>query len=77
MSDFIDIILSNRFYMIMAACILSVIVFFVIKKAIKLFIYALIILIAFLAYIYFTDRSVNSAITPVQKAVKKAEKIVK
>jgi len=77
MSDFINIILSNKIYMIIAVCILSVIVFFVIKKAIKLFIYALIILIAFLAYIYFTDRSVTSAIAPVQKAVKKAERVVK
>jgi len=77
MSDFIDIILSNKFYIIIAACILSVIVFFVIKKAIKLFIYAFIILIAFLAYIYYTDRSVTSNIAPIQKAVKKAERVIK
>jgi len=77
MSDFVDIILSNKFYIIIAVCILSVIVFFVIKKAIKLFIYALIILIAFLAYIYFTGKSVTSNIAPVQKAVKKAERVVK
>ena len=77
MSDFVDIILSNKFYMILALCIVSVIVFFVIKKTIKLFIYAVIILIAFLAYIYYTGKSVTSTIEPVEKAVKKAERVIK
>ena len=77
MSDFVDIILSNKFYMIFAICIVSVIVFFVIKKTIKLFIYAVIILIAFLAYIYYTGKSVTSTIEPVEKAVKKAERVIK
>lgn len=77
MSDFVDIILSNKFYMILTACILSAIVFFVIKKAIKLFIYAFIILIAFLSYIYYTGKSVTSTIVPVEKAMKKAERIIK
>ncbi len=63
--------------MIITACIIIVILFFVIKKAIKLFIYAFIILIAFLAYIYFTGKSVTSTIEPVQKTVKKAEQIIK
>ena len=77
MGDFVHIILSNKYYMIIAACILIVIVIFVIKKAIKLFIYAFIILIAFLAYIYYTGKSVTSIIEPIQKAVKKAEQIIK
>ena len=77
MSDFINIILSNKYYIIIAVCILVVILFFIIKKAIKLFIYAFIILIAFLAYIYYTGKPVNSTIEPVHKAVKKAEQIIK
>jgi len=52
MGDFIYIILSNKFYLIFAACILGVIVYFVIKKMIKLFLYAFIVLIGFLVYIY-------------------------
>ena len=77
MGDFVDIILSNRIYLIITACILGVMVFFVIKKMTKLFMYASIILIAFLAYIYYTGESVTSTIEPVQKAVKKAEQVVK
>ena len=52
MAGFIDVILSNKFYMIFAACILGIIVYFVVKKTIKLFIYAFIVLIAFLTFIY-------------------------
>jgi hypothetical protein len=52
MGGLIDVILSNKLYIIFAACILGILVFFVIKKTIKLFIYAFIVLIAFLAFIY-------------------------
>jgi len=52
MSDFINLILSNKLYLIIAACLLGIIAYFVIKKTIKLFLYALILLIVFLAYIY-------------------------
>jgi len=77
MGDFIEIILSNKYYMILAACLVGIIIFFIIKKTIKLFMYALIILIAFLAYIYYTGKSVNSVVDPVKKAVNKAEKVIK
>jgi len=53
MIKFIEIILSNKFYMIIAACIIIAMAYFVIKKTIKLFLYALIMLSVFLAYIYF------------------------
>jgi uncharacterized membrane protein (Fun14 family) len=53
MGEIIHTILSNKFYMIGAACLLGIIVYFIIKKAIKLFAYAIILLIAVLAYIYF------------------------
>jgi hypothetical protein len=52
MSGLIDVILSNKHYMIFAACILGIMVYFFIKKTIKLFIYAFIILLIFLAFIY-------------------------
>jgi hypothetical protein len=77
MSDFVDVILSNMLYMIITACILGVMVFFAIKKTTKLFIYASIILIAFLSYVYYTGESVTSTIEPVEKAVEKAEQVVK
>lgn len=77
MGDFINVILSNTLYMIIAACLLVVMVYFAIKKTIRLFIYVFILLIAFLAYIHYTGESVTSTIEPVQKAVEKAEKVVK
>jgi hypothetical protein len=77
MGDFIDVILSNTLYLIIMVCILSVMIFFVIKKMTKFLIYASIILIAFLSYVYYTDESITSAIKPVQGAVEKAEKVVK
>jgi hypothetical protein len=77
MGDFIDVILSNTLYIIITAGILGVMSFFVIKKMTKLFMYASIILIAFLAYAYYTGESVTSTIEPIQKAVKKAEQVVK
>jgi flagellar biosynthesis component FlhA len=77
MGDFIDVILSNTLYMIIAASLLVVLIFFAIKKTAKLFIYASILLVAFLTYIHYTGKSVTSIIEPVQKAVEKAEKVVK
>jgi ABC-type transport system involved in cytochrome c biogenesis permease subunit len=77
MSDFINVILSNKLFMIIIACTLVIIVYFAIKKMIKFFIYAFIILVAFLAYIHYTGESVTSTIEPVQKAVKKAEHVIK
>jgi hypothetical protein len=51
MLDFIEILFSNKIYMMIGLCLLSVIVYFIIKKTIKYTIYAFILLIAFLAYI--------------------------
>lgn len=53
MFDFVHTILSNKFYMIGAAGLLIALAYFIIKKTIKLFFYAIILLILFLAYIYF------------------------
>jgi len=51
MHGFIDIILANKLYMISAGCILGIMIYFVIKKTIKLFLYAFIALIVFIACI--------------------------
>jgi uncharacterized protein YqhQ len=77
MSDFIDLILANTFYVVITASLLGVLFFFVIKKMTKLFLYAFIVLIIFLGYIYYTGKSVASTIEPVKKAVEKAERVVK
>jgi hypothetical protein len=76
MTDFINTILSNTLYIIITVCIAGLMVFFVFKKMTKLFVYSLLLLIAFLAYVYYTGESVTSSIEPVQKAVKKAEQVV-
>ena len=77
MSDLVNIILSNTLYVIITACILGVMIYFATKKMTKLFIYASIILIAFLSYVYYTGETVTSTIEPVEEAVEKAEQVVK
>jgi hypothetical protein len=77
MSDFVNIILSNELFTIIALCIIGAILFLAIKKLIKLLIYAAIILVAFLSYVYFTGKTVDSALKPVEKAIEKAEQVVK
>ena len=53
MSDIFHTILSNKLYLIGVAGVLIAAAYFIIKKTIKLFVYAIILLIVFLAYIYF------------------------
>jgi hypothetical protein len=77
MAEFISIILSNKYYTMIAVSLIIVILFLVIKKLMKLFIYAAILLIAFLAYIYYTGKTLDSVVQPVGKAIEKAEKLVK
>jgi hypothetical protein len=73
MSEFFDLILSNRIYLFIAICIVGGIIFFIIKKMIKFIIYAIIILAAFLAYLHYSGDSVNPTIEPVEQAVKKVK----
>ena len=77
MDNVIDLIISNRYYLIITACILAAAVFFIIKKMLKLFIYAFIALIAFFAYAYYTGKSIGKTIEPAKDAIKKAEKVIK
>ncbi len=77
MNDIINIILSNRLFTLFTLCIIAVIIFFIIKKLIKLLIYAAIILVAFLSYVYYTGKSVDSVIKPVEKVIEKAKQVAK
>jgi len=70
MGEFINLVMSNRYYMILILSLLGVIIFFIIKKMTKFFIYGFIILLAFLAYLFYTGGHDNSAIEPVKDAVK-------
>ena len=54
----------------------QIMIFLAIKKLIKILIYAAIILIAFLSYVYYTGKTVDSVIKPVEKAVNSAVKPV-
>ena len=76
MSEFINIILSNEIFTIIVLCLIGVIIFLVIKKLIKLLVYTAIILIAFLSYVYYTGKTIDSAMKPVEKAIDKAGQVV-
>jgi len=71
MGDFINLILSNKYLMILVLSLIGVIIFFVIKKMTKLIIYGFIILAAILAYILYSGKLNNTALEPVQNALKK------
>ena len=53
MGDIVHTILSNKLYLIGAVSLFVAVTYSIIKKTIKLFIYAIILLIVFLAYIHF------------------------
>jgi hypothetical protein len=73
MSDFIDLILSNRIYLVIAISIVVCIIFFIIKKMMKFIILAIVLLVAFFAYLYYSSDSTYSNISPIEKAVKKVK----
>jgi uncharacterized protein YqhQ len=70
MSDLIEMVLSNTLYIIITACILGVMVYFGMKKMTKLFIFALIALVAFLSYVYYTGESVEDTVEKAGEIVK-------
>jgi hypothetical protein len=70
MGDFINIILSNTFYIIITVCISGAIVYFIVKKMTKLYVLALILLIAFLTYAYYTGQSVQDTLEKAQETAK-------
>jgi hypothetical protein len=77
MGNFVNIILSNEIFTIIVLCLIGAIIFLIIKKLIKLLVYAAIILIAFLSYVYYTGKTIDSALKPVEKAIDKAGQVVK
>jgi cell division protein FtsW (lipid II flippase) len=70
MSDLINMVVSNTLYLIITVCILGVMVYFGMKKMTKLFIFALIVLIAFLSYVYYTGESVENTVDKAGEIVK-------
>ncbi|MFA6542508.1 MAG: hypothetical protein WCT99_12990, partial [Bacteroidota bacterium] len=72
-----DTIISNEVYLLIAGVLVIALVFFVVKKMIKLLLYAFLILAAFLAYVFYSGKTVSEAVKPVQEKIEKAEKTVK
>ncbi|MBN1398454.1 MAG: hypothetical protein JXA06_10525 [Bacteroidetes bacterium] len=70
MSDFFELLLSNRLYLIAAVSMAGILVFFIIKKMMKLIVLAVVILIAFLVYVYAAGDSEEISGDPVEKIVK-------
>jgi predicted membrane metal-binding protein len=77
MEYLIHLILSNSLSTILVGGVCLVIIFFLLKKMVKLLLYAFLFLLAVLAYIYYSGGSVSTIVKPVQSAVKKVEKSVR
>ncbi len=66
MENLISTILSNPIYLIITGLAIVIIFFLLIKKLFKILIYAFILFIAFLTYIYLTGSNVNETIKDVK-----------
>ena len=62
MENLINTIFSNPVYIVITGVIFAIIIFLLIKKLFKFFIYACVIFIAFLVYIHFTGGSIKETI---------------
>ena len=62
MENLINTIFSNPVYIVITGVIFAIIIFLLIKKLFKFFIYACVIFIAFLVYVHFTGGSVKETI---------------
>ena len=62
MNNLIDLILSSPLYQIIAAIIIIVLVYFLIKKLFKLVLVAVIIFTAFLAYVHYSGGDVKDVV---------------
>lgn len=76
MENIIDLLLGNEVLLIATVCVIVALIFFIIKKMMKLTFYALGILIALLAYLYYTGESVTTLIEPAKETIEKAEEKV-
>ncbi|KAB2923879.1 MAG: hypothetical protein F9K22_07820 [Bacteroidetes bacterium] len=77
MEHIADLLLANDLYLLIAVVLALAIVFSIIKKVLKLLLYAVIALAAFVAYVYYTGTPVQEVIEQGTEAVRKAEKEVK
>lgn len=66
-------IISNDIYVIITAVLAVVIIFSVLKRIMKLFIYAVIALAAFFGYLYYTGETIADTVKQGEKAVEKAK----
>jgi hypothetical protein len=66
MENLISTILSSPIYLIITGLAIVIIIFLIIKKLFKILIYAFVLFIAFLTYIYLTGGSVNETIKDVK-----------
>ena len=62
MENLINTIFSNPVYIVISGVIFAIILFLLIKKLFKFFIYACVIFIAFLVYVHFTGGSIKETI---------------
>ena len=62
MENLINTIFSNPAYIVISGVIFAIIIFLLIKKLFKYFIYACVIFIAFLVYVHFTGGSIKETI---------------
>ena len=66
MENLINTIFSNPAYIVISGVIFSIIIFLLIKKIFKFFIYACVIFIAFLVYVHFTVGNIKETIKDVK-----------
>ncbi len=75
MEDMIEDILANPVYIVLALVVLAFLAFAIFRKALKLILIAVVILIAYAGYVYYTGgnarEAVKSAIEEGKDAIKK------
>lgn len=67
--EFIDKLISNPIFIAVAVGIIALLIFFIIKKVLKLVLFALIALVVFLLYVHFTGGDVKKTL---EKGTEKA-----
>ncbi len=73
MEKLLETILSNSTYLMIALSILAIILFLIIKKIFKLLIYAVVLFIIYLGYVYYTGGDVAEKVV---KAKEKGEEVI-
>lgn len=73
MENLINTIFSNPVYIVITGVIFAIILFLLIKKLFKFFIYACVIFIAFLVYVHFTGGSIKETIKDAKDKKKKSQ----